>query len=248
MDLRRSPANVLSVEALRHVRYIPRIVRRVRPWPRFLLTYMRLLNDPADYTIDGLRFHATPVDVSTLAVVLIKDDYGASAPTGTVVDIGAHIGAYAIRAGRTATVHAYEPAPATYRQLEANVARNGARVHTHQLGVAGASGTRHMALSPHGSPFNTIYGSEGTPVECVTLDGILGELERCDTLKIDCEGAEFEILAGCSLLHKVQEIWLEYHEGPGRRLDDLFASLHDFDVESWVRSDPQCGTLHLRRR
>ncbi len=41
-------------------------------------------------------------------------------------------------------------------------------------------------------------------------------VERCDLLKIDCEGSEYEILQGCTpdALSRVRRIVGEYHEGP----------------------------------
>ena len=40
-----------------------------------------------------------------------------------------------------------------------------------------------------------------------------GEIEQCDLLKIDCEGAEYEILFGASseLLDRTRRMALEYH-------------------------------------
>ena len=40
-------------------------------------------------------------------------------------------------------------------------------------------------------------------------------IERCDLLKIDCEGAEYDILlqSDASVLDKIRHIVLEYHDG-----------------------------------
>ncbi len=54
-------------------------------------------------------------------------------------------------------------------------------------------------------------------VQATTLDAVfrVHDIERCDLLKIDCEGAEFDILFhACSdTLHRINRICLEYHNG-----------------------------------
>ena len=202
----------------------------VRNWPRFLLTYMRLSDRPATYRMRGgdLRIAArSGVDVSTIAVVFIKEDYGPAIGGGTVVDIGANIGVFSLFAAAEpdTRVYAYEPVQATYAQLRENVQLNGLeeRVKTFNLGVTSGSEHRAIHLSAHGSPFNTLYGAEGGRTEeiaCVGLDRVFEatDIDRCDLLKLDCEGAEFEILLEASegALQRVRRICVEYHEQADR--------------------------------
>jgi hypothetical protein len=51
----------------------------------------------------------------------------------------------------------------------------------------------------------------------VTIESIFQELElqTCDYLKIDCEGAEYDILFNTNkaILSKIRHICLEYHNG-----------------------------------
>ena len=52
-------------------------------------------------------------------------------------------------------------------------------------------------------------------VECVTLENIFDEnhIVSCDLLKLDCEGAEYDILinANKEIFDKIKLISLEYH-------------------------------------
>jgi FkbM family methyltransferase len=264
--LERRLTDLLSGEAIQHARYIPRIVARVRNWPRFLLTYMRLSDRPATYRLrrgDTSIVARSGVDVSTIAVIFIKEDYGASIGGGTVVDIGANIGVFSLFAATEpgTRVYAYEPVSATYDQLRENVALNGLdeRVKTFNLGVTSGSERRAIHLSPHGSPFSSLYGGEGGHVEeipCVGLDRVLEEnaIERVDLLKLDCEGAEFEILldAPDDALERVRRICVEYHEQldrPRFRREALIDHLtaRGFRVTHEVRDRPHSGTLWLSR-
>lgn len=56
-------------------------------------------------------------------------------------------------------------------------------------------------------------------VQCATLADIFAEnhIDRCDLLKVDIEGAEFETLSAApdDVLSKVQKIILEWHEKDG---------------------------------
>lgn len=254
--LRRSLRDVLSVEALRHARYIPRIISRVRPWPQFLLTYMRLRDLPGRYQIRGLRFDAHPIDVSTLAVIFIKEDYGVDVPGKTVVDIGANIGAFALLAAGSpeASVYAYEPVSATYDQLMANIRLNDleGRVQGFNMAVTGGREDRVITISEHGSPFSTVYGDGSgitEPVKCIGLDDVFkdNEILRCDVLKLDCEGAEFEILYASQLLSRVDHIWMEYHERDDHTYETLLAYLvsQRFHQTHHQRTGPNTGNLRL---
>jgi FkbM family methyltransferase len=57
--------------------------------------------------------------------------------------------------------------------------------------------------------------SQTVGVPSTTLDTILSDLQHCDFLKIDVEGAEYRILFGASddTLARVSRVCLEYHDG-----------------------------------
>ncbi len=74
-----------------------------------------------------------------------------------------------------------------------------------------------MAIGP--SPLNSLVAKDECvrlqTVCCTTLREILKqqELETIDLLKMNCEGAEYEILAGCTHadFERMPRIRLEYH-------------------------------------
>ena len=263
--LQRRVSDLLSGDAVRTVRYIPRIVARVRNWPQFLITYMRLSERPVVYRLrrgDTRILARSGVDVSTIAVIFIKEDYGPSVDGAVVVDVGANIGVFALFAAAEpgARVFAYEPVAATYGQLRQNVELNGleGRVTTFNLGVTGRSERRAIHVSPHGSPFSTLYGGDGATeeIECVGLEEVFERngIERCDLLKLDCEGAEFEILYGApeEVLDRVRRVCVEYHEQAGHpdfHREALVDHLRGrgFHITGEVRDQDNCGTLWLAR-
>ena len=143
---------------------------------------------------------------------------------GTIVDIGAHKGFFAILAATTAKrVVAFEPSPLNYAYLLSNIRENrAANVQAVQKAVSGDSEKRILTLSTRTAARNSFYQSTftgaGKPieVECTTLADLIDEhgLDRVDLLKLDCEGGEYDILmnAGTDVFSRISAIALEIHE------------------------------------
>jgi FkbM family methyltransferase len=122
------------------------------------------------------------------------------------VDVGANAGAYTVLACAAvgSKVLAFEPLPATYARLVANVRLNGAQVRVHCVNAAlgSASGTleftagldaENHALAPGESTVGTAR------VAVTTLDGEASGMSPA-MLKIDVEGFEFPVVKGAVLL------------------------------------------------
>jgi FkbM family methyltransferase len=141
---------------------------------------------------------------------------------GDVVDIGANIGAFTLDAAAhypAAIVHAYEPDPQTCQVLQRNIDANGlsSRVRIWNEAVAGESGTLRLWRT-NGSVFASAHlqGAErGEPrdVPAVTLQTVVARTcGRVGVLKMDCEGAEADILeAAGPTLDAVEYFVGEYH-------------------------------------
>jgi FkbM family methyltransferase len=187
-------------------------------------------------------------------------------PGPTVVDVGANVGVFSVWAARhlgAARVVAIEPSPRVADALLANLKRNGVENAT-VLQVALGGERREATLYRRGpAVLDTLfrrdnYGSRFEPagsVSVTTLDDLFAmhEIEHCDLLKLDCEGAEYEVLFGASSdsLGRIRHIAAEYHvglneHGPGslqRFLED-----RDFDVTCFDPRDVEGGHLHASRR
>jgi FkbM family methyltransferase len=139
---------------------------------------------------------------------------------GIVVDIGANVGLFSLFAARTArAVYALEPSSRNFMYLTANT-RAVPQISTHRIALGGFDGTALLRTS--GSPTTyTLAGdtADGSAVETVnvwSLNTLFTELQigHCDYMKIDCEGAEYEILLSAepAILEKVGRIVLEFHD------------------------------------
>lgn len=177
---------------------------------------------------NGLRFQVrTLLDVWIIKETCLDRNYethGAAIQAGwVVVDIGAALGDFAILTALEqpdARIFAYEPSPETFAILQENLALNGSQnVFAFPLALAATRGpvalARGGALVQHST---VLAGQANTiPVQAVTLEDVLqsNRLERCDFLKMDCEGGEFDVLlnTGPETLARFERICLEFHDG-----------------------------------
>jgi FkbM family methyltransferase len=139
-----------------------------------------------------------------------------------VIDIGAHVGIFAIYAARRhpdISILAFEPDPVNYSNLLANIAANGvANVIPHRLAITCDGRPFSLDTPPDNSAaaggYHTRHdGHARSTVDSITLDEIFERyaVGRSKLLKIDCEGAEYEILTSTSVLDRVEWLSGEFH-------------------------------------
>jgi len=185
-------------------------------------------------------------------------------PGATVVDIGANAGVFTLWAlkGGAARVIAVEPSPRMCEYLSRNVSSNGfSNVTVVQAACGGRTG--EAILYYRGSEgLNSLYcrdvlGSAFRPLcrmPVLTLEDIFSRygVETCHLLKIDCEGAEYEILLNArqDTLNRIERIAMEYHVGlndhdPAELVS--FLQAHGFKAEKTPLFDPEGGYLYATR-
>lgn len=258
----RSPSTYLRnvARAPQYVGWFGAACRKFRRPFGFLAHYVRQ-SIPRQGMVamrDGTRIYLSghAHDVVTVFVIFVRQDYGRPAPTGTVVDIGANFGAFALFAARqgASRVVAFEPNSAAHASLERNVEQNGLAgiVHPRQLAVTAVAGQRvRFPVAP--SAYNRIArGDEEGDYETVDTTS-LAEIvaqeapDGIDLLKLDCEGGEYDILfASDAPLDRVREIRMEYHCGRGEELADFLTS-RGFRVTHKQAEGPLTGMLWARR-
>lgn len=142
-----------------------------------------------------------------------------------VLDIGAHVGLVAMYLALRhpgIVVYAYEPVPENYGRLRHHIRLNGLyqRIHPHKLAVTGDGKHRVMVRGGHHSGGATAFHDlerEPFTVRSTTMPQIFKfhRIQKVRLLKLDCEGAEHEILAHSDgWLDRVQHIRGEVHAVP----------------------------------
>lgn len=183
-----------------------------------------------------------------------------------VIDIGANIGAFAITAGSTAQgvrVHAFEPDADNWALASRNAAINGLKnVSVMRKAVSGEPGTLKLYKGAQGSLHTTVPGRLADPagyqeVESVTLAQIMVEnsIMRCAFLKLDCEGAEYDILYRTppAYLARIDQVAVKYHAHTDKAVksQELFRFLEQsgFEIlEIDDHADGDDGLVRARRR
>lgn len=193
----------------------------------------------------------------------LPDSAAAEAPV--VIDIGASVGVFSVWAARElgpSRIVALEPSAESVQALRKNLLGNGiAGVTVAEVAAGGQSG--EVVLYSRGpGALNTIYPRDRLQsrfevkrrVPMVTLDDVFAkfQIRHCDLLKLDCEGAEYEILFGASewSLARVHQIVGEYHEGLNEhRVSELdeYLSARGFTVTIFPPLDVEGGHFHASR-
>lgn len=158
-----------------------------------------------------------------------------------IIDIGAHIGLVSVFLAKyypTSTVESYEPNPDNYSHLVKNIKANRLRnVKTHHAAVTGdGRGVIIQTVSDNSGQYS-IYKNGGKKVHSVSIAKLLNK--PIDLLKIDCEGAEYEIFDALTdeQIKSIGAIRGEFHQLKGdgiTRLSDLYSRVfnlcRDFHV------------------
>lgn len=153
--------------------------------------------------------------------VLGSHAYGAFfKPESRILDIGANIGCFSLlAASQGARVAAFEPDPENYRLLTRNLAINdcGANVRPFNMAVWSSIGeiSLYDSCTDNFGGHSVVFARDrkrSTMVKCDTLEGAMAYagFEEIDFLKMDCEGAEFEICYSPAM-DRVKRMVMEVH-------------------------------------
>jgi FkbM family methyltransferase len=181
-----------------------------------------------------------------------------------VIDIGANIGAWVLRLAEQhpqVTGVCYEPDPAAASYLTRNLEVNGlaARVGVRSEAVSDQTGTALLHQAEPGDGTSSLrsvshvsHFQRETRVPTVSFsDAIEHVTGDVSLLKIDCEGAEYDIVKSSppDAWQRVKRIVVEYHPAPPEKVEALRARLTELGfsvIKERLRGDGE-GTLWLAR-
>lgn len=245
-----SPRTLSARKALNYARVIPASLSDARYlYAAYLSTILHTLRSPSSFGTVGERLYsAHPILVrfngisayvrprsEDLAILTTNHEPGVidwfqPAPGELVVDVGAHIGTYSLRAARAgADVVAFEPNPDSFRILCANVKLNRlTRVECREVAIGSFVGSAklHIPRVYLGRASVNFEGgrANGPSVRVARLDDEIPPTSDrpVDWLKVDVEGFEIEVLNGATeLLRRTKRIVLEVSHGNEMRAENL---------------------------
>lgn len=156
-----------------------------------------------------------------------------------VIDVGSHIGVFSVYASqfcRNGWIVSFEPINDNFRLLQDNVKLNKiTNIKAFNVAVADKKDKVKIYHSDDQAAY-TMYGNgqNYTEVDAVPLKEIFdsNQVEKCDLLKLDCEGAEYEILASLpdEYFGRIGKICMEYHptKNGSERVIELTTRLEKF--------------------
>jgi FkbM family methyltransferase len=174
--------------------------------------------------------HSTRV---TFMEIFLGDTYGIERlafPVRTVLDIGAHSGLFSLHTRlvyKSARIHAYEP-NADLRPYLEHQARLG-RFEYYMEAVGSTDGRASLTRRDDSMQTRSYMDEEGDVPQVAFSHAIQRIGGHVDILKMDCEGAEWDIFADRDAWKSVRYLTMEYHLVNGRTLGDVAASIASLD-------------------
>lgn len=228
---RLAPSPILAARNAVLVLAMPVLQPQLQRRGRLLTVSLRVNGARRDFFVDCMGDLQVLYEVWSWGIY----DVPPLATATTVVDIGANIGAAVafFKSRRPhAIVHAYEPDPHTFRKLARNVAALPGVV-LHQAAIGPVDGRVMLFSSPNSWDSSLVVrAGRGIEVRCKRLETARREagIQRIDLLKIDAEGAEFDVLDDHDALQGVAAIVAELHFDlvPTKALEDVLDACAGF--------------------
>ena len=131
-------------------------------------------------------------------------------PRDTLIDVGANIGTHTIhlvnQVEKNGKVYAFEPFENNLRELEKkiNINKLTTRVKTHQMALSNNTGKSDFEIFKDRPavcgfierPWYDKSKMEVITVEVDFIDNVFDKIQKIDLIKIDAEGADFDIVKG----------------------------------------------------
>jgi len=217
--------------ALRRIRHSLRLIRDFTNWNELAALTSQGRHPNRILLRNGIVVES-PENNALLAIteeVFVKKVYTPSGfeihPNDVVVDIGANVGVFSLFAAcRTRNaIYAFEPFPESVEFLRKNIRANAiSNITVDCCAVSNKNATEKLYLTEitggHLLFDHNIRGVLGSYIEvpAKTLERAMKDqsIEHVDFLKLDCEGAEGQILEAASraCLETIDRIAMEFHD------------------------------------
>ncbi len=180
------------------------------------------------------KFRMGTDDAEMWRQVYVENEYQVTDLTGkTVLDVGGHVGSFAakcIDAGASLVV-SVEPTPNTvdtYGKVLADGIREG-KVRLVKAAAWTCNGVGKLVMYPNGEGETSgnslvMYEGDGVPCNLVDINELIS-VHSPNVLKLDCEGAEYQIIESLILADKIDTVLVEFHNVQSRYASEYASSL-----------------------
>lgn len=249
------------------IRIFCKSISVLRNWYAVPTAYFRLTNEEfvVFKTRNGLKIklRVNSTDFMQFVTVWLQREYDRPnfeiKNNDTVIDVGAHIGLFTLFAAQNCkkgTIYSFEPIKENYEVLLSQIAINSlANVIPLNAAVTNREGSVKIYLNEDDSGHSiSSVTNNSVQVESKSLNSFLErEIKRCDFLKLDCEGAEYEIIESLTRgsMDKIEKMCIEYHNAVEHRdlLDNLLRKLRDAAYDVTVKSSSEdMGLIYAKKQ
>jgi len=181
---------------------------------------------------NGLKLEVPNIKKNRTTILSIEEIFGReiyftlfSNKKKVIIDLGAQAGIYSLYAAlknKNAKIYALEPDPDNFKQLCKNVEINKLQgiIIPFKEAVASKNGKLFFYISNQSSRSSSLFNikTSGSKimVDSISLQSLFEilELNRCDVLKVDIEGAEYEVFynSPAEVIRKIDNICMECHD------------------------------------
>ena len=175
-----------------------------------------------------------------------------------IIDIGSHIGLFALFASqfcKSGKIFCFEPVKENFDLLKSNLVLNNIKnVTAINAAVSANTGNVIIYLNDDESGHSMhVIGHKQIQVKSFSLKEIIdsNHLEKCNFLKIDCEGEEYEIIKTLpsQYIDKIDKMCIEYHfvDKKPHLLENLIKKLRSSYIIKTRKVLPDIGFLYANR-
>lgn len=214
------------------IKFAIKIIKVYKTWPKAFLDYFgfyhknKLIHHRMRSS-DEYLIRPRTSDFGIINEIFVIEEYNQLIDFikkgSTVIDVGAQAGIFSVYAAnkkKNVKVYSYEPFKENYPLLEKNVKINGLsnQIKVIKKGLSGKGGIKRFTICEENTGGHGFYaeGDQKIDIETISLDEVFAsnKIKECDYLKMDCEGAEYEIFENASkkTLDKIKSISMEFHK------------------------------------
>ena len=202
--------------------------KKFKNWYLYPLIYLNIIKRGfvTFKTNSGLKMkiRVKSTDLMQLTTIWLTREYEAPGfeikENDTIIDVGGHIGLFMLFCEQfchKGKIYCFEPASDNYKIFLDNTKLNNFKnVIPFNIAVSKQDGKIPLYLNDDTSGHSIfLKNSNSIQVDSITLQKIfdLNNIEKCNLLKLDCEGSEYEIIDSLpeSYFSMIDKMIIEYH-------------------------------------
>ena len=245
----------MGLDFFSKIRIFARSWNILKNWYLYPLVYFKLTKK--DYVIfetrSGLKIKIRVNSTDLMAFTHVwmiqeySDDNFSINNDDVIIDVGAHIGLFALFTSqfcKNGKIFCYEPIKENYKILIENIEMNQIQnIFPNNLAVTKETSRVKIFLNDDQSGHSMfIQNKNFVEVDSKSLSDIFIDngIKECDFLKLDCEGAEYEIIESLpsDLFTKINKTAIEYHmvDTKPELLEQLINKFKQFSFSVHTRS------------